>query len=82
MQQLSDIPVTLTASDCRSTLCRLDFNHADPYAINDLLDRFPNLLAWNSDLRARTTENVQGGYTTTVFMTRDGQVLPTLASDQ
>ncbi|MGQ0618708.1 MAG: hypothetical protein ACT4QA_02140 [Panacagrimonas sp.] len=81
VEQLAATGVRLNASDCRSTLCQLDFVAADDDATNEFLNQFAKLLQWNTDIRFITQKQVDG-VAITMFVTRDGERMPVLVSEQ
>lgn len=80
-EQLATTGVQLVATDCRTTLCKVEFWHSDPAAMNEFLDQFPVALAWNTDLRF-DTEVENGQVRSVVYLTRDGVAMPRLAAEQ
>jgi hypothetical protein len=74
--------VRLMSTDCRTTLCRLEVWSTDLAAMGEFLDSFPAALGWSTDMRMETQEDAGGGVVTTLFMTRNGVAMPTLAAEQ
>jgi hypothetical protein len=74
--------VRLVSTDCRTTLCRLEVWSADIEAIGAFLDAFPVALGWSTDMRMDTQASAGGGMLTTLFITRNGVAMPTLAAEQ
>lgn len=74
--------VRLVSTDCRTTLCRLEVWSADIEAMGEFLDGFPAALGWSTDMRMDTQVGAGGGVVTTLFMTRNGVAMPTLAAEQ
>lgn len=72
----------LVSTDCRTTLCRIEVWSADIEAMGEFLDGFPAALAWSTDMRMDTQVGAGGGVVTTLFMTRNGVAMPTLAAEQ
>jgi hypothetical protein len=79
---LGSAGVQLVSTDCRTTLCRLEVWSTDIEAMGAFFDDFPALLGWNTDMRMDTQQGAGGGVVTTLFMTRDGVGMPTLAAEQ
>jgi hypothetical protein len=82
IEELGSTGVELLSTDCRRTLCRLELWSKDLDAMGDFLDGFPATLGWSTDMRMNTQDGAGGGVATTLFMTRDGVAMPTLASEQ
>jgi len=72
----------LVSTDCRTTLCRLEVWSTDADAMGEFLDSFPTALGWSTDMRMDTQASAGGGVVTTLFMTRNGVAMPTLAAEQ
>jgi hypothetical protein len=79
---LGNSGVQLVSSDCRTTLCRLEVWSTDIEAMGAFLDGLPAALGWSTDMRMDTQEDAGGGVVTTLFMTRNGVAMPTLAAEQ
>ncbi|MGQ0620949.1 MAG: hypothetical protein ACT4QA_13665 [Panacagrimonas sp.] len=80
VEQLAETGVQLVSSDCRSTLCKVDFWTADADSMARFLDAFPNALGWTSSMSTETPQQAGGGVQTAVFLTRDATPIPSLAS--
>ena len=74
--------VRLVSTDCRTTLCRLEVWSTDIEAMGAFLDSFPAALGWSTDMRMDTQVSAGGGMVTTLFVTRNGVAMPTLAAEQ
>jgi hypothetical protein len=72
----------LVSTDCRTTLCRLEVWSTDADAMGEFLDSFPTALGWSTDMRMDMQASAGGGVVTTLFMTRNGVAMPTLAAEQ
>jgi len=74
--------VRLVSTDCRTTLCRIEVWSTDIEAMGEFLDGFPAALGWSTDTRMDTQDSAGGGVVATLFMTRNGVAMPTLAAEQ
>jgi hypothetical protein len=82
IRDLGSTGVRLVSTDCRTTLCRLEVWSTDIEVMGEFLDNFPAILGWSTEMRMDTREGAGGGVVTTLFMTRDGAAMPTLAAEQ
>jgi hypothetical protein len=82
IRDLGSTGVRLVSSDCRTSLCRLEVWSTDIDAMGAFLDSFPATLGWSTDMRMDTQQAAAGGVVTTLFMTRNGVAMPTLAAEQ
>jgi hypothetical protein len=82
INNLGSTGVRVVSTDCRTTLCRLEVWSTDIEAMGEFLDNFPATLGWSTDMRMDTQQSAGGGVVTTLFMTRNGVAMPTLAAEQ
>lgn len=65
----------IVSVDCRSTLCRIDIEHADNTAAEQFMEELPVHMAWNNESFSRTETSIDGSVQTMLYFSKDGHVL-------
>jgi hypothetical protein len=66
----------LVGTDCRSTLCRIEFVHENQEVMEHVVREIPQQIGWQTNGHMRVISNPDGSSSAVLYLSRDGYSLP------
>lgn len=73
---------SLLGATCGTTMCRLEVRHADEDSRERFFDEFFQALGWQGNAVGDVTDNHDGSYSTTLFVSRQDYMLPMATAER